>query len=251
MTDEDGLPDEIALLWGLREAPKRGRKPSLTVADITRAAIEVADAEGLAAVSMARVAQQLDKSTMALYRHVNSKDELLALMADAALESPPELPAGDWRAGLTTWTRAVVGAFRRHPWFALIPLAGPPVGPHNLAWFDSALGALADEPVGEAEKVGIVMGLLTFVHGELRLGVELSRVHRENPDAFSRSYSRALRVVVDPRRMPALGRVVAAGVFDADDLYVREEVDADFGFALDLYLDGVAAHLARRSGTTG
>ncbi|WP_306748305.1 TetR/AcrR family transcriptional regulator [Saccharothrix yanglingensis] len=246
MTDEHGLPDEIALLWGLRSTPKRGRKPSLTVFDITRAAIEVADAEGLAAVSMARVAQQLGKSTMALYRHVNSKDELLALMADAALELPPELPGGDWRAGLTTWTHAVVAAFRRHPWFARIPLTGPPAGPHNLAWFDSALGALSETTLAEDEKVGVVMGLLTFVHGTLRLGTEMTRHYQDKPEAFSRQYARVLRTVVDPRRLPALGRVVDSGVFDVDDLY-RDEVDADFGFALNIFLDGVAAHLARRS----
>ena len=247
MTEEYDLPAEIALLWGLRETPRRGRKPSLSVAEITRAAIEVADAEGLAAVSMARVAQQLGNSTMALYRHVKSKDELLALMSDAALEDPPPMPAdGDWRAGLTLWATTVLTTFRRHPWYARIPLAGPPVGPKNLAWFDSALGTLADTPLNEGEKVGVVMGLLTFVHGEMRLTAELSESFRENPEAFGPSYARALRQLVDPRRLPALGRVVAAGVFDHGNLYEEAEVDADFAFGLDLYLDGVAAYLARR-----
>ena len=104
MTDETGLPAEIALLWGLREAPRRGRKPSLTVQDVTRAAIEVADAEGLGAVSMARVAKQLGNSTMALYRYVESKESLLKLMADAALDEPdPDAVVGR------------TGSFRKDP----------------------------------------------------------------------------------------------------------------------------------------
>src|SRR5688500_19795255 len=119
MTDETGLPPEIALLWGAREAPRRGPKPTLTVDDITRAAIEVADAEGLKAVSMAKVAAHLGNSTMALYRHVKSKRELLLLMADAALEIPPKLPQdGDWRTNLKLWARNVMNAVGDHQWFA-------------------------------------------------------------------------------------------------------------------------------------
>ncbi|MER5264159.1 TetR/AcrR family transcriptional regulator [Actinosynnema sp. NPDC002837] len=247
MAEEFELPADVALLWGLRETPRRGRKPSLSVAEITRAAIEVADAEGLGAVSMARVAQQLGNATMALYRHVKSKDELLKLMSDAALEEPPPMPpATDWRAGLTLWATTVLATFRRHPWYARIPLSGPPLGPKNLAWFDSALGTLADTPLDEGEKVTVVMGLLTFVHGEMRLTTELAESFRENPEVFGPSYARALRQVVDPRRLPALGRVVDAGVFDHPNLYDEQDVDADFRFGLDLYLDGVAAYLARR-----
>ncbi|GAA1313429.1 TetR/AcrR family transcriptional regulator [Saccharothrix xinjiangensis] len=246
MTEENDLPDDVALLWGLRDAPRRGRKPSLTTADITRAAIGVADAEGLAAVSMARVAQQLDKSTMALYRHVRSKDELLALMVDAAMEEPPELPPGrDWRAGLTTWSHGVLAVHRKHPWLSRVPISGPPTGPHNLAWFDRALAALAGTPLAEDEKVGVVMGLLTFVNGEVRLAGDLAAGYQDNPEAFSRAYSNALKRVVDPRRLPWLSKVVEAGVFDLDDLHAEEDLEADFTFGLNIFLDGVAAHVAR------
>lgn len=251
MTEETDLPDDVALLWGLRDAPRRGRKPSLTTADITRAAIEVADAEGLAAVSMARVAQQLDKSTMALYRHVRSKDELLALMVDAAMEEPPELPpGGDWRTGLTTWSHGVLAVHRRHPWLSRASISGPPTGPRNLAWLDRALAALADTPLGEDEKVEVLLSLATFVSGEARLAADLAAGYRDNPDAFSRAYSNALKRVVDPRRMPWLSRVVEAGVFDLDDLHAQEDPDADFAFGLAIFLDGVAALVARRGTTT-
>jgi AcrR family transcriptional regulator len=245
MADETGLPEEVVLLWGLRETPRKGPRPTLTATDITRAAIEVADAEGLAAVSMSRVAAQLGNSTMALYRHVRSKDELLTLMSDAALDDPPAMPdGGDWRSGLTLWSRSVLAAIKRHPWYAQLPISGPPVGPKNLAWFESALAALSGTALEEGAKVGIVMSLLTYVHGQIRLGSELAAGYAENPDAFSRQYAAVLTHVVDPRRMPALSKVVAAGVFDADSLLDDQESGADFEFGLGLFLDGVSGHLA-------
>lgn len=247
MSDETDLPAEVALLWGLNEVPRRGPKPSLTIGDLTRAAVEVADAEGLAAVSMARVAAQLGNATMALYRHVKSKDELLLLMSDAALEDPPDLPEdGDWREGLTLWARELLIVIRRHPWLGQIPITGPPVGPRNLAWFDRALDALSNTGLDEEDKVGVVMGLLTYVHGEIRLSLELAAGYAENPDAFGRQYGIALARVVDPRRFPALSRVVAAGVFDAESLYDADaHTDPGFDLGLTLYLDGLAAFITK------
>ncbi|HWO63806.1 MAG TPA: TetR/AcrR family transcriptional regulator [Umezawaea sp.] len=243
MTEEIDLPADVTLLWGLRETARRGRKPSLTVADITRAAVEVADAEGLGAVSMAKVAERLGNATMALYRYVKSKNDLLLLMADAAIGLPPVLPEDlEWRDGLAVWVREVLAALRAHPWVVQIPISGPPVGPNNLSWFDSALGALGDTGLSEEDKVGVVMGLLTYVQGEARLSIDLSAGFRENPEAFGRQYGLALTTLVDPRRFPALSRVVAAGVFDGEVPY-EEEVDGMFG--LNLYLDGVAAFIER------
>jgi AcrR family transcriptional regulator len=244
MTDDTDLPDNVALLWGRRATARRGPKPALTVDEITRAAIELADAEGLGAVSMARVASQLGNATMALYRHVRSKDELIMLMADAALTDPPDLPADeDWRADLMHWARAVLAAIRQHPWYARVPLSGPPIGPRNLAWFDRALGALANTGLDEGEKVVIVLGLLTIVHGEVRISTDLSTGFAEDPAAFGQ-YGKTLATLVDPGRFPALHKVIAAGVFTAEG--GSEPDDTSFEFALTRYLDGVAAYLDRR-----
>lgn len=241
------LPADVALMWGLRDERRRGPKPSLTAEDITRAAIELADAEGLAAVSMARVAERLGNSTMALYRHVKSKDELLVLMTDAALERPEPLPEGvDWRTGLTFWAAGVLTAVRKHRWYASLPISGPPAGPNNLAWFDSALGALADTGLTEEAKVGVVMGLMTYVQGEIRLSLDLAAGFTDNPEAFSR-YGATLARVVDPRQLPALARVLEAGVFD-DNISFDEGSDADFDFGLQLYLDGLSAFITRVCG---
>ncbi|HEY5881861.1 MAG TPA: TetR/AcrR family transcriptional regulator, partial [Nakamurella sp.] len=174
MAEPDQLPRSVALLWGLRQPPRRGPKAGLSVEQITEAAIEVADAEGLAAVSMARVARQLGAGTMSLYRYVDSKDELLLLMSDAALTAPPAPPAGaGWREAMRHWATAVLAELRRHAWYVQIPLAGPPTGPRNLAWFDAALRTLDDTGLDAGDKVMAVMTLITFVQGEVRMTVEL------------------------------------------------------------------------------
>ncbi|NKE58903.1 TetR/AcrR family transcriptional regulator [Lentzea sp. PSKA42] len=223
---------------------KRGRKPTIDAADITRAAIAVADAEGLAAVSMARVAAELGNATMALYRHVKSKDELLTLMGDAAMDEPPPLPDGDWRERLAFWAKAVLAAICKRPWFLQIPVSGPPTGAKSLAWFDSALQALRGTPLDAGEKVGVVMGLMTFVHGEARLGLTLARGFEDNPAAFGRQYGQALRELVDPRRMPAVAEVIDSGVFDTEA--EAGDVEADFDFGLHLFMEGIAAHIDRK-----
>lgn len=238
------LPDDVALLWGLRDAPRRGPKAQLTVSDIVRAAVAVADADGLDAVSMARVASELGNATMAIYRHVRSKDELLTLMVDAAVETPPPLPEGDWRAAILAWSKAIIAVARRHPWYAQIPTRRPPIGPNNLAWFDSALGALEPTRLDPGERVRVVMGLITYVQGHVRLGFELSAGHAADPGAFGSRFGALLATVVDPRQMPALGAVVATGVFDEDlTTGFEEDIDADFTYGLNIYLDGIAARI--------
>jgi len=244
MPDPGSLPDEVALLWGRRAAPRRGPRPTLGVDDIVRAAMAVADADGLAAVSMAKVAAELGNSTMALYRHVRSKDELLVLMGDAAIAAPPDLSGLGWREGLTTWALSILETLREHPWYAQLPVTGPPIGPNNLAWFDRALGALGDTPLADVEKIGVVQNLITFVHGEVRLGRELQRSYDQDPERFGPTYGAVLAELVDPVRFPALSRVVAGGVFSGPEM-VDQDLGEDFRFGLSLYLDGVEAYMQR------
>src|SRR5690606_23755251 len=102
MTDAPDLPPRLALAWGVAERPERAPKRELSIERIVETAIEIADADGLGAVSMAKVAQRLGFTTMSLYRYVTSKDDLLLLMQEAALdvEYPPAHEPADWRAEL-------------------------------------------------------------------------------------------------------------------------------------------------------
>lgn len=241
------IPRSIALLWGLGQPARRGPKGGLSVARITLAAIEVADAEGLAAVSMARVARQLGAGTMSLYRYVASKDELLLLMSDAALTDPPAPPgAAGWREALRHWGYAVLDELRRHAWYVQIPIAGPPVGPRNMAWFDAALRTLDGTPLDAGDRVTAVMTLITFIHGEVRLTAELVAAEAAGTHPAGDTFGRTMARLADPERFPALAAAVAAEIFDDERPAAEQELD-DVGGSLEIILDGIEALIERRS----
>ncbi|MEV4187163.1 TetR/AcrR family transcriptional regulator, partial [Streptosporangium canum] len=125
------------LLWGTRS--RRG----LSLERIVRAAIELADAEGLAAVSMRRVAERLGFTTMSLYRHVPGKAELVDLMRDEVMGGEPDAGADrrpGWRAELEAWARDGLALYRRHPWLAEPSGTRRVPGPNAVAGFERALG---------------------------------------------------------------------------------------------------------------
>src|SRR5215207_4733722 len=116
------LPRAVALAWGVAANPQRGPKRELSIERIV-------DAEGLAAVSMSRVAASLGFTTMSLYRYVTSKDDLILLMQEAATDVPRPAEAVErgWREGVTAWVLAIRGAYREHPWLVDIPISGAPI----------------------------------------------------------------------------------------------------------------------------
>src|SRR4051812_25968368 len=170
------LPPIIELAWGLQERPARGPRRGLTLDRVVSAGIKVALTEGLGALSMARVAQELGVGTMSLYRYVSAKDDLLTLMFDTAIGSPPsfDAEAQDWRAGLTLWAEGGRAADRRHPWSLRVPISAPPLGPNNVAWLEMALEAMRDTPLGEQQKLSCVLLISGFVRNEATLTADLA-----------------------------------------------------------------------------
>lgn len=114
-------------------------------------AVGLADAEGLGALSMSRLARELGFTTMSLYRYVSSKDELLVLIQDAGAGPPPPMTEADWRVGLANWVRDQLTVLRAHPWMVRIPISGPPMNPNSVAWIESGLQAMADSGRIEVE----------------------------------------------------------------------------------------------------
>ena len=141
---------------GARAPTPRGPRPpgpGLTRERIVHTAVGIADAEGLAALSMRRIAADLAVTTMALYRHVPGKDELLLLMADAVFGGPllPEPPETGWRPRLEAAARMQWAMYQRHPWLAQItsftrPLPAPRAMAHT-EWVMRALDGLGLDPV--------------------------------------------------------------------------------------------------------
>jgi AcrR family transcriptional regulator len=250
---EEALPRAVALSWGVAEHPQRGPKRELSIERIVDTAIELADAGGLGAVSMSRIAGELGFTTMSLYRYVTSKDDVLALMQDAvcAYPIPPddELAgrevAHDWREGLKRWSMATIDVMREHPWFPDIPISGIPLMPNNLAVLDWGLREMRGLPLTDAEKMSTVLLLSSYARavGVVERDVTRSR-QADGPPANGEAFTRALAELVTPERFPDLAPLVASGAYaDAEG----GEQD-DFAFGLDRILDGIERYVAARGG---
>lgn len=228
----------LALLWGEQEQPRRGPKPSLTAGRIVAAAIALADAEGLDAVSMQRVAAELEVTTMALYRYVPSKTDLVDLMVDAAGGAPPavaDLPGG-WREPLAEWARQCWALYRRHPWIlTATAMRRQHMGPGQLAWLDAALAVLARTGLPAARQHDTFL----LVIGHIRsLAQQLVDADEEADGEWQRLTGELLDRHRD--RFPALTAAIAAGAF------APAQPDEDpLEFGLQRILDGVAALVER------
>jgi AcrR family transcriptional regulator len=233
--DMTSLPKNLAILYAGRDPQRRGPRPALTLDGVVAVAVEIADTEGLAGVSMAKVAERLGFTTMSLYRYVKSKDDLLLLMADTAnREKTPVAVPESWRDGLTAWAKGVFQIYRQHPWLLQVPMSGPPAGPSQLLWLEAGLQNLAALDVPEGLKLQIVQLLHGYARGEAQLNSDLST---PSPEAGTPvEYGRILRAVTDPATHPAVTRLVASGIFDGPIDY---DEDIDFGFGLSTILDGV------------
>jgi AcrR family transcriptional regulator len=243
-----GMPGTVAAAWGVRERPHKGPKPALSLARIVDAAVRVADAEGLDAVSMGRVAAEASTAPMSLYRHVASKEELLTLMVDAAWGQAPDgpVPGEGWRAGLSRWAWGLRAGARAHPWVIRIPLNGLPIMPNEVAWFENALACQAGTGLSEARKASVIMLLAGYVRNQATTEADIGAAIRASgldPMQWMASYPRMLAELADPVRFPALARFIAAGVFEADD-----GPDDEFIFGLNRILDGVAVLIEAGTG---
>jgi AcrR family transcriptional regulator len=263
--EEPPLPPGLAVLWRPAPAGRRGPRPGLTLAGIARAAIDLADAEGLPALSMARVAERLGVTTMALYRYVSSKDDLLALMLDTALaeSSPAEpVPGEGWRPALERWCAEQLALAAAHPWSVQPPVTSALPGPARVALLDRGLRALEGTPLTWDERVAVIgrLALHVLSEGQLVAADVLARraaAAAAGSDAAGGGepgpvlhpalldFATLLRSVVDPAAFPALGAALDGGGFDdgAPDPAGGEGGDELLG--LRLMLDGVEALMVR------
>lgn len=164
MTDRESRSAQ--LLWGNRARPPRGPKPSFSVDRIVTEGIELADVEGLEALSMQRLATELGAGTMSLYRYVSSKDDLIALMLDAAIGPPPRIGEGiGWRGALEVLARSCAEVFERHPWVASLIAKPRTMGPNEVAYVEAALAALSGTGLGSADMINTVVLINGFVRG--------------------------------------------------------------------------------------
>ncbi|SDJ15703.1 TetR/AcrR family transcriptional regulator [Nonomuraea jiangxiensis] len=247
MAHERSLPPEVERMWGREPVSRRGPRPRLDLARIAAAAIDIADAEGLAGVSMASVAARVRVATTALYRYVGSKEELLTVMADSAVPLPPEPGDLPWRDYLALWTRGNRDILLERPWLLSAARLSPPLGPRRLLWLDRLMTALGGTGLDDGEKINVATTLTGYaltdaavVHG---VGGGDPRLEEAGVKGAS-DYGDVLAEVLDPETYPALSAAMRAGVLRGAVGWVDDE---DFLFGLNLLLDGIEALIARRA----
>jgi AcrR family transcriptional regulator len=200
-------------IWSRPERGTRGPAPTHGRDALVAAAVELADAGGLGAVSMRAVAGALGMAAGSLYRHLSSRDDLLTLMVDRCVGELLPCPeaAGSWQDEMVRLARRQLELYRRHPWLTdATAHAGPP-GPNSLAWFDTCLRIL--QPVrapvtARFEAIAVVTGVvslfaraeatsgpLSFDHVDLAAYPHLAAAFAEPPSAAPRQdlLERALR----------------------------------------------------------
>jgi AcrR family transcriptional regulator len=252
----------LSLLWARQRQPTRGPKPGLSVEAIVAAAIELADTEGLAALSMRRVAERLDVGTMSLYTYVPAKAELLDLMVDAVYgEHVEALRAANpgrrrpaWRASLEAQARAGWDLYLRHPWMLQVASSRAVLGPNETMVFELSLRAVAGIGLSGREMVAAVSLVGTYVRGAVRAAAEAV----EAPKATGKTdtewwYERAPLLeemdAFDPERFPtvvAVGEDGGYAVSGDEHEYMLQYAIDDFEFGLQRVLDGLAALIDHR-----
>lgn len=241
----------MALLWGSgRPARSRGRQPALTIRQITEAAIEVADAEGLDALSMRRVAERLGVGTMSLYSYLPGKAELIDLMLDTIyLEASSGPDSGAWRDRLEHVARDNWDRARRHPWMLQIAATSrPPLGPGLVAKYERELETVDALGLSDIEMDAVIALINDYVQGAARGAVDAVSVQQAtgmDDEAWWAAAAPWLSQVFDPRRYPVAARVGAAAGEHHRAAYNPAHA---FEFGLQRVLDGIGALIRPVSG---
>ena len=238
-TEFTGIGDparSMALLWRTPEVPgtRPGPKSSLDVDRIVAAAVRLADAEGLSAVSMRRVAGELGAGAMSLYSHVPGKGELVDLMLDRVLGElyPDELAptAGNWRARVEAVARENHRLLLRHPW--ALSVGHPPPGPNRMRKHEIELRAVDGMGLSEVQMDLMVTLVDGFVRGAVG-GAPATAGGTQDGGDVAGSYAQQ---VLDPDRFPTVARVAAVA---GQDLGGDGAPDRAFEFGLERVLDGI------------
>jgi AcrR family transcriptional regulator len=244
----------LPLLWRDRKRPTRGPKPGLDVDRVVAAAIELADAEGLEALSMRRVAERLGVGTMSLYTYVPAKAELIDLMLDAVLaeEARPDGTAG-WRAGLELRAREDWALFHRHPWILQISPARSLLGPNETDLWEATLGTVAGTGLRGAEMVLVVGLVADYTRGAAQTAVGAALAERRtgiSDEQWWAAREPLFDKYFDPARYPTVTSVAAEGAFEqpaVDAAYTVAWARESFEFGLARVLDGIEAFIEGRA----
>jgi AcrR family transcriptional regulator len=230
----------LELLWRAQTAaPRRGPERGLDVDAVVAAAIDLADREGLEAVTMRRVAQALGVGAMTLYTYIPGKAELLDLMLDSAYSRMPHAntSGAPWRQRLITIAEENRALFDVHPWAATVSTLRPPLGPGLIGKYEHELSALEGLGLDDIEMDDCLTHLLTFVQACARAVADARAASAMDDEQWWAANAPLLARVLDERTYPLATRVgTAAG---AAQRSAHDPAHA-YDFGLRCVLDGLA-----------
>jgi AcrR family transcriptional regulator len=231
---------------GQQAAPRRAA--ALSRNKIVSVAVAVADAEGANAISMRRIARELNAGTMSLYWHVGSKEELLDLMLDSVYgEMPPPEPSGNWRQDLHTMACNTRSTLHQHRWMMYFTGGHPPQGPKSLQNLERTLGALDGLGLDKMTAIDVVTTVATYVIGAVLRELQEMTGEEYRKQQYAGLSDAEMETMVGgfvaqvraTGRYPHLIAMIDSGI-DPDAEGTR---DARFEFGLGCLLDGIAARL--------
>ncbi|MEZ4322843.1 MAG: TetR/AcrR family transcriptional regulator C-terminal domain-containing protein [Myxococcota bacterium] len=232
----------VRALWGETAPGTRGPKPTLNVDDVVVRAVELADRDGLGAVSMRSLARSLGYSTMALYTYVATRDDLISVMLDHAMAelTAEPVPDGSWREQVEALARRNWEWCLRHPWVLEQEHLRTGLGPNELAAAEQMLGVLSEGLAG-ADAVLTWQALTSFVRGSARRVLAAADGGGWDGAWWEDAVGAFEEIVPDPsERFPVLTRLRAEGAFDGDGGdYLEFEARRAFEHGLARLLDGL------------
>ncbi|MEV0295588.1 TetR/AcrR family transcriptional regulator C-terminal domain-containing protein [Nocardia sp. NPDC050710] len=240
----------LELLWRLPggSAPARGPKQRSSVDAVVAAAIEIADREGLGALTMRAVATELGLTPMATYTYVPGKAELIDLMLDAVYREMPRPDLADlpWRNRVTMIAAQNRALLDRHPWVAYLPTTRPPLGPGLAAKYDHELRAFDGLGLDDVDMDAALTHVLGFVTSVARIAIDTARATADSALSDRQWWERAaplLEQVFDAERYPLAARVGAVAGEAHNAAY---SADHAYEFGLARVLDGLAVLIEER-----
>lgn len=238
--------ENYPLLWRRTRPAKKaaGRPPRLTVDAVVAAAIRIADANGLEAASMARVAADLGVATMTLYTYVPSRADLVALMVDDVLLARRLTAAGEsWRERVALFAARTRGMYLAHPWLTEVSLVRPPLGPGTMAEreFLIATMSLAGVPTAAINRAALAVTAYIYAFArEAGEDARLSRSSGQSTESWWHERGDFWENWFDVEAHPAMTALWNAGGFD-------DEGQTAFEYGLALILEGIAESGIERS----
>lgn len=221
------------LVWERPEPPERRAPSPLSRERIVQAAITLADAEGLEAVSLRKVAAALDAGPMRLYRYVDTKEELLELMVDAVYGEIAAPAGSTWTDVLRSIANGIRDAALRHEWFTDLLGGRPHFGPATLAHTEASLAALQAAGIDDLDTVmGLIEALDLYLIGAVRKEVTERRAERATGQDEQEWQATTFRYL---SRMFATGQypTLEGAIRDARHRTAAEVFEVGLGYLLD------------------